>query len=195
MKSKERRRQILESALEVFVSKGYHLARTKDIASQAGISEPLIYKHYGSKKDLYTELLEEQRQRILNTFDQAAANLDAPADILRAFGVEFYRAVVQSKEVAILVFQSFSEVGMPEIYAYSRETQQALHQRVVATIRRGVEQGTFRPDLDVELSAWRFLSIGLTMAMLRVLELQDQLPPEKVLVWGDALLETFLIKE
>jgi len=53
----QRRAQILEAATKIFVEKGYHAAKTKDIALACGVSEPVIYKHFRSKGELFLEVI------------------------------------------------------------------------------------------------------------------------------------------
>src|ERR1051325_6784297 len=55
---RERRAQLLESALEVFVAQGYHAAAMDDIAERAGVSKPVLYQHFPGKLDLYLALLD-----------------------------------------------------------------------------------------------------------------------------------------
>src|SRR5213592_1932466 len=54
----ERRRQLLDAALEVFVSQGYHAAAMDEIAERAGVSKPVLYQHFPGKLELYLALLE-----------------------------------------------------------------------------------------------------------------------------------------
>lgn len=53
----ERRRQILDAAAVVFAKRGYHRARTREIAQQAGVAEGTIYRHFKSKEDLLISLV------------------------------------------------------------------------------------------------------------------------------------------
>ena len=46
---RERRVQLLDSALEVFVAQGYHAAAMDDIADRAGVSKPVLYQHFPGK--------------------------------------------------------------------------------------------------------------------------------------------------
>ena len=55
---RERRAQLLDSALEVFVAQGYHAAAMDDIAERAGVSKPVLYQHFPGKLDLYLALLD-----------------------------------------------------------------------------------------------------------------------------------------
>lgn len=53
-----RRSQLLASAQEVFVARGYHATAMDDIAERAGVSKPVLYRHFPSKLDLYLALLD-----------------------------------------------------------------------------------------------------------------------------------------
>ncbi|MBC8311310.1 MAG: TetR/AcrR family transcriptional regulator [Candidatus Marinimicrobia bacterium] len=55
---KERQFQILEAAMEVFVSNGYANTRMDDIVTQSGLSKGALYHHYPSKKDLFIALID-----------------------------------------------------------------------------------------------------------------------------------------
>ena len=66
----KRHQHILDAAIRIFNSKGYQSATTAEIAREAGISEPTMYKHYPSKKDLFLSCarsIEEELQRQYRT--------------------------------------------------------------------------------------------------------------------------------
>src|SRR5690348_7588746 len=65
LKAGERRDVILEAAAEAFAERGYLGASIDRIAEGAGISAPVIYRHFGSKKELYNELLEASGMALL----------------------------------------------------------------------------------------------------------------------------------
>ena len=62
---RERRVQLLDSALEVFVAQGYHAAAMDDIAERAGVSKPVLYQHFPGKLDLYLALLDASCDTII----------------------------------------------------------------------------------------------------------------------------------
>ena len=68
---KERRAQLLESALEVFVAQGYHSAAMDDIAERAGVSKPVLYQHFPGKLDLYLALLDTSCDAIIDNCRRA----------------------------------------------------------------------------------------------------------------------------
>jgi AcrR family transcriptional regulator len=71
-----RREQILDVALEVFGRAGFHGASMNDVAEAAGVTKPVLYQHFDSKRELYRALLEEVGNRLLSAIAKATA--DAP---------------------------------------------------------------------------------------------------------------------
>lgn len=89
----ERRRQILDVALEVFARKGYHDASMNDVAEAAGVTKPVLYQHFGSKRALYLELLRELGERLRHAVGRATASAAGPRQQVEA-GFEAYFAWV-----------------------------------------------------------------------------------------------------
>lgn len=58
MSKEDRRLQILESALDVFIENGFNKATTQGIAKSAGISEVTLFRYFDSKKEIFTEAIE-----------------------------------------------------------------------------------------------------------------------------------------
>jgi AcrR family transcriptional regulator len=68
-----RREQILDVALEVFANAGFHGASMNDIADAAGVTKPVLYQHFDSKRDLYQALIEGVGNRLRTNIDKATA--------------------------------------------------------------------------------------------------------------------------
>lgn len=69
-----RREQILDVAIDVFGRAGYYGASMNDIADAAGVTKPVLYQHFDSKSDLYSALIEEVGNRMLEAIAKATAN-------------------------------------------------------------------------------------------------------------------------
>ena len=67
----DRRRQILLSALQVFVRKGFSATKMSDIATDAGISYGLLYHYFQSKNQIYAELVNSAVQASTHGIEQA----------------------------------------------------------------------------------------------------------------------------
>ena len=58
----KRREQLLDKAAELFAKNGYARATTAQLAKAAGVTEPIIYRHFKSKRDLFVALIETHQQ-------------------------------------------------------------------------------------------------------------------------------------
>ena len=98
MPRRERRVQLLESALEVFVAQGYHAAAMDDIADRAGVSKPVLYQHFPGKLDLYLALLDTSCDTIIDSCRVALASTTDNKDRVAAT-IEVYYATSRPRRV------------------------------------------------------------------------------------------------
>jgi AcrR family transcriptional regulator len=75
MRAPERRAQLLDVARKVFGNSGFHAVSMEDVAKEAGITKPILYDHFSSKKDLYLALLDED---LADLHDKVKEALDSP---------------------------------------------------------------------------------------------------------------------
>jgi len=66
-----RREQLLEVAMGVFASQGFHDSSMNDVALAAGITKPVLYQHFDSKRDLYLALIDEAGSRLMSAITVA----------------------------------------------------------------------------------------------------------------------------
>ena len=91
----ERRRQLLDVAVEQFGVGGYSNASVADIAAGAGVTKPVVYQHFSSKRELFLAVLDECGERMQTVIEKAAAEADSPHDKVRrgfAAFVDFFVA-------------------------------------------------------------------------------------------------------
>jgi AcrR family transcriptional regulator len=102
----ERRRQLLDAALEVFVSRGYHAAAMDEIAERAGVSKPVLYQHFPGKLELYLALLDESVDTLVETVrDALGSTTDNKQRVAATFGA-YFEFVGGEGQAFRLVFES-----------------------------------------------------------------------------------------
>lgn len=69
----ERRAQLLEAALGVFASEGFQTATMDTVANEAGVTKPVLYQHFPSKRDLFLELLRDVGARLARQVGDATS--------------------------------------------------------------------------------------------------------------------------
>ncbi|CAN5151534.1 TetR/AcrR family transcriptional regulator [soil metagenome] len=102
----ERRAQLLDSALEIFVQSGYHNAGMDDIAVRAGVSKPVLYQHFPGKRELYLALLESSCDNIIDSCRDALASTSDNKQRVTAAIHAFYAYVAAETGAFRLVFES-----------------------------------------------------------------------------------------
>jgi AcrR family transcriptional regulator len=103
---RERRAQLLDSALGVFVAQGYHAAAMDDIAERAGVSKPVLYQHFPGKLDLYLALLDSACDEVIDNCRQALAATHDNKTRVAAAMAAFYSYVAAENGAFRLVFES-----------------------------------------------------------------------------------------
>ena len=74
----QRRTQLLDTAVTVFAEQGYHATSMNDVAEAAGVTKPVLYQHFSSKRELFVELLTEIGNQLRDTIAKATADADGP---------------------------------------------------------------------------------------------------------------------
>ncbi len=103
---RERRAQLLTSALEVFVRQGYHAAAMDDIADRAGVSKPVLYQHFPGKLDLYLALLDTSCDAMIANCREALESTQDNKQRVAAAITAFFDYVDADSGAFRLVFES-----------------------------------------------------------------------------------------
>jgi AcrR family transcriptional regulator len=153
MRAPERRKQLLEVARRVFGRKGYHVVTMDDVAREAGVTKPILYDHFPSKRDLYRDLLEEDladlkerlrealetskgnRQRIQGSFQ---AYFDFVDEEGAGFRLLMQESVGPEREFREMVFRFRDEVLEQVTEVIVRESKGNLDREQAADVALGL---------------------------------------------------------
>jgi AcrR family transcriptional regulator len=165
MPAEERRAAVLDTACKVFSRGTYHGTTTAEIARAAGVSEPILYRHFPSKRDLYLACIEETWRRTRTRWEQALADEPNPAEWIAAMGRAFHEWKEQRALISNLWLQSLAEASEdPKIRAHVRGNVRKVHAFVADVVRRSQAEGGVDRDRDANAEAWIFLGVGLIAA-------------------------------
>jgi AcrR family transcriptional regulator len=159
----ERRAAVLDTACSVFSKSSYRGATTSEIAREAQISEPILYRHFGSKRDLYLACLDEAWRTFRELAEQAIA--DDPSGCLGAIG-DAYMAKRSRIRMVDLWIQALTEASDDAVIAAALRAQvREVHAFIADVIRGGQERGVVNADRDAVAEAWLFVAGGLLTTM------------------------------
>lgn len=174
MSAADRRAALLESACGVFARGSYRGTTTKEIACEAGISEPILYRHFESKRDLYLACIDEAWARVQALWEKAIADEPDPSAWLQAIGLAYLSAKDKRARLVDLWIQALTEASDDaHIRRYLRKQIREVHDFVQGVIVHSQEAGGVLPDRDPAAEAWVFMSIGLLGTIDRRLNLLD----------------------
>lgn len=153
--AKEVQRLILESARELFATKGYAGTSTREIAEHAGVYEKMIYRRFGSKAELFEAAVLEPFNEVVTSYLDAwaaqAATGDASLEQLAdAFAPPLYRTMRDSRKL-VLALMAAEEFHAEDFQGTERTLAAEIHRHVmrmappaeIEVIRRSL------PDVDV----------------------------------------------
>ena len=159
-----RREQILDVALEVFGQAGYHGTSMNDVADAAGVTKPVLYQHFDSKRELYRALLDEVGNRLLSAIAKATADApDGKSQTQRGFQA-YFRWVAEDHDEFKLLYGGGTRRDAEFRTAIRRVTDEAAnaiapliavdiepeHRRTIAHAIVGLAEGASRRLVELD---------------------------------------------
>ncbi len=172
----ERRRQLIAHAKRLFVSLGYHATTTEKIAAAAGVSEPVLYRHFDSKKALFLEVLGEVKAATLERWKAETASLTDPLAKLHAIS-ELYLGTTREHALEFSVMhRALLETDDEEVLAMLRGFYLESEELLARVIAEGQQTGVFRRPLDPRVGAWELIrtALGYTLTLPLGLPLYEE---------------------
>ena len=121
----DRREQLLAVALSTFAGAGYHETSMNDVADAAGVTKPVLYQHFESKRDLYQALLDDVGHRLVTAVTSATADAENGRQRTERGFRAYFHWVAENREAFLLLFGGSSRVDPEFAEAVRRVTAQA----------------------------------------------------------------------
>lgn len=100
----ERREQLLEVSVAVFAREGYHSTSMNDVADAAGVTKPVLYQHFASKRELYRELLGEIGGQLRDSIAKATTNAAGPRQQIEEGFAAYFEFVEKNNDAFKVLF-------------------------------------------------------------------------------------------
>lgn len=154
----ERRHRIVTAARQEFARIGFHGASTARIASIAGCSEPMLYKHFPSKLRLFADTLAASEAEIATISARVATTTTVSFTAWKQFLTNLMADPAYA-ELTALRKLAIAHADDPEIREVLRAGTDLLLDRARQAIEIGKQQGLVRESVDAEYAAWMWLGI------------------------------------
>jgi AcrR family transcriptional regulator len=147
----ERRGQLLTTASEVFVDRGFHATGMDEIADRAGVSKPVLYQHFSSKLDLYLAVLQQHVDILVSGVRQALRTTTDNRQRLRSAVQAFFDFIEHDSQGYRLIFEN----------DYSNEPQVAAQVKVATEACTDAVFDLISSDSGLDPHRARMIAVGL----------------------------------
>jgi AcrR family transcriptional regulator len=178
LKAPQRREQLIEVATKLFAKWGYEATTTAKIAEEAGVTEPILYRHFDSKQELFVAIVRSVSEQTMAHWAEIIDGVRDPAEQIRRITEAFPEHTRDLADAYHVIHGALATSRDRKVVAVMKEHYGQIEKFFVDIIKTGQESGIFRPQLDPKGPAWQLIMTGIGYAMI-ALNLQ---PPERGLI-------------
>jgi AcrR family transcriptional regulator len=135
----QRRQQLFAVALGLFAQRGYRATTMDDIAEAAGVTKPLLYQHFSSKRALYLELVDSIARDLLGAIERAVRRADGPRQQVELGFAAYFRLVVSHEAEFRLLFGRDHHADDDELGRALRMVEDAIAEAIDPLIDAGLD--------------------------------------------------------
>jgi AcrR family transcriptional regulator len=170
----KRREQLLDRAAELFAKSGYARATTAQLAKAAGVTEPIIYRHFDSKRDLFVALIERTGRETIEVWEKHIADAEDPAERLRRLIGDNPMVSERGQYAYRVILQAISEVDDPVIHDALRTHIKSLHAFLVEELEAAQKDHKVTGRFSAEIIGWLLIHLGLGYGILDAMAIPGQ---------------------
>jgi AcrR family transcriptional regulator len=182
LKAAQRRDQLIEVATKLFAKNGYEATTTAAIAVAAGVTEPILYRHFKGKQELFVAIVRAVSQRTMGHWQELIAGTNDPVERIRRIAAEFPEHTKHLDDAYHVLHGALSTSRDKKVIAVMKEHYRQIEQFFTKVIADGQEAGAFRKDMNPRVPAWHLIMTGIGYAMisLNLSQFDEQLIREAI---------------
>lgn len=161
-----RKEQIVEAALKLVSSHGLSRLSVAAVARRVGLVPSGIYRHFRSKDEILTAMLDLIERRLTENVLAACEESDNAVEQLRGVLMRHVRFIREGRAIPRIVFADESFVGHPHRKLRVQQILRGYLGRVSEIVRQGQHQGRIRPDFDPDTAAMMMIGIVMPAGVL-----------------------------
>lgn len=176
-----RKQQLLETSISCFAEFGYEGTTTARLAKAAHVSEPILYQHFSSKRDLFVALVDQVGKEVVREWKKAIAPLRSPQDQLRVL-LRLNPATTDPRTRLLyqVIFAAQAQIHEPEIVAALRRHYEQYALFLSSVIRKAQRTGQVRSDVSAIGLAWQLIHAAIGFALIKPLDIPGHATPATV---------------
>ncbi len=173
-KGEDTRQRILAAALKAFSSRGYAKISMKDICEATGLSRGGLYRHYGSTREIFLDLLDGDKNRSAGKLNTVSPKKTYAGSLFTGY-LEASRNSIFSQTRGLYFAVHELAFIEPDLREFLQERYKAAEAMLQSILSQGQKEGTFRLDFDSEeMAAHILFLIDSFQSSSAILELSEE---------------------
>jgi AcrR family transcriptional regulator len=156
----------MDVATRLFARSGYTATTTAAIAEAAGITEPILYRHFKTKQELFVAIVRNMSRKTLDHWRELTAKSADPIEQVRHIAHEFPQHLKRLGDAYQVLHGALSTNRERKVVAVLREHYSEIEKFFVSLVTSGQQSGAFRRDLDPKTPAWLLINLGIGYALI-----------------------------
>ena len=153
-------------ATKLFAKWGYNATTTAAIADAAGVTEPILYRHFSNKQDLFVAIARAMSEQTLQYWRQMIEGVPGATEKIRAIARGFPSHLRKLEDAYHVLHGALVTSRDRKVLAVIREHYAEIEKFFCAIISQGQSAGEFRRDMDPRIPTWELINLGIGYAVI-----------------------------
>ena len=166
LKAPQRREQLMDVASKLFAKNGYDATTTAAIAEAAGVTEPILYRHFKSKQEMFVAIVKAVSEQTMHHWQELVADIDDPAQQIRRISAEMPDHMAHLADAYHVLHGALATSRDKKVLTVVREHYSEIERFFSKLVREGQRTGTFRKDVQPRTAAWQLIMTGVGYGLI-----------------------------
>ncbi|HEX8524552.1 MAG TPA: TetR/AcrR family transcriptional regulator [Tepidisphaeraceae bacterium] len=166
LKAPQRRQQLMDVASKLFAKHGYEATTTAAIAEAAGVTEPILYRHFESKQEMFIAIVKAMSAQTMQHWQELIRGIDDPAQQIRRISAELPEHMNQLADAYRVLHGALATSRDKKVLSVVKEHYTDIEQFFSKIVRDGQKIGNFRRDVQPKTAAWQLIMTGIGYGMI-----------------------------
>jgi AcrR family transcriptional regulator len=166
LKAPQRREQLIEVATKLFAKTGYDATTTAAIAYAAGVTEPILYRHFKSKQELFVAIVRSVSDVTIKQWQAIIAGTTDPAERIKLVCEAIPEHIKRNADAYHVLHGALGSSHDKKVVGVMKEHYAQIEKFFGQVISEGQKAGVFRKDMNPKAGAWQLIFSGIGYAMI-----------------------------
>ena len=166
LKAAQRREQLIDVATKLFAKSGYDATTTADIAKTAGVTEPILYRHFESKQELFVAIVRNVSATTMKGWNDLITGIDDPSEKLRRVCEAMPDHIKKYGDAYHVLHGALATTTDKKVIAVMKEHYRQIEGFFGKIVADGQKAGMYNKSMTSTAAAWQFIMSGIGYAMV-----------------------------